>query len=409
MNQFLKVLKFELTNYFKNKSWIITTVVICLLSIVGLSIPTLIDFDNIFGSHESNDEKIVYALVDKNNIIEDKDILTSVFENSEWKIVNNTEDIKNLINNEEEKVEAGFVINSPTDYSYYVANSSFTDSNEEKFSSILSTIYRTNYLESKNLNAAEIESIYNTPINSNVEILGKDSVSNYFYSYALIFIIYMLIIMYGQLIAVSVTTEKSNRSIEVLVTSTSTNSLIFGKVIAGAIASIVQVGAIIGSALITYKLSSSSWEGALDRFLNIPAEVLITFAVFGILGFLLYSFIFGALGALVSKTEDISKSAGPLTFIFVIAFVLTFAGMYNVDGIMMKVLSYVPFSSCIAMFVRVAMGTVSYFEIIISAIISILTTGIVGVLAAKIYRLGTLRYGNPIKLSNAIKLIKKEK
>ncbi|NLK94113.1 MAG: ABC transporter permease [Clostridiales bacterium] len=409
MNQFLKVLKFELTNYFKNKSWIITTVVICLLSIVGLSIPTLIDFDNIFGSHESNDEKIVYALVDKNNIIEDKDILTSVFENSEWKIVNNTEDIKNLINNEEEKVEAGFVINSPTDYSYYVANSSFTDNNEEKFSSILSTIYRTNYLESKNLNAAEIESIYNTPINSNVEILGKDSVSNYFYSYVLIFIIYMLIIMYGQLIAVSVTTEKSNRSIEVLVTSTSTNSLIFGKVIAGAIASIVQVGAIIGSALITYKLSSSSWEGALDRFLNIPAEVLITFAVFGILGFLLYSFIFGALGALVSKTEDISKSAGPLTFIFVIAFVLTFAGMYNVDGIMMKVLSYVPFSSCIAMFVRVAMGTVSYFEIIISAIISILTTGIVGVLAAKIYRLGTLRYGNPIKLSNAIKLIKKEK
>lgn len=409
MNQFLKVLKFELTNYFKNKSWIITTVVICLLSIVGLSIPTLIDFDYIFGSHESNDEKIVYALVDKNNIIEDKDILTSVFENSEWKIVNNTEDIKNLINNEEEKVEAGFVINSPTDYSYYVANSSFTDSNEEKFSSILSTIYRTNYLESKNLNAAEIESIYNTPINSNVEILGKDSVSNYFYSYVLIFIIYMLIIMYGQLIAVSVTTEKSNRSIEVLVTSTSTNSLIFGKVIAGAIASIVQVGAIIGSALITYKLSSSSWEGALDRFLNIPAEVLITFAVFGILGFLLYSFIFGALGALVSKTEDISKSAGPLTFIFVIAFVLTFAGMYNVDGIMMKVLSYVPFSSCIAMFVRVAMGTVSYFEIIISAIISILTTGIVGVLAAKIYRLGTLRYGNPIKLSNAIKLIKKEK
>ena len=51
----------------------------------------------------------------------------------------------------------------------------------------------------------------------------------------------------------------------------------------------------------------------------------------------------------------------------------------------------------------------SVHKIILSAIISILTTGIVGVLAAKIYRLGTLRYGNPIKLSNAIKLIKKEK
>ena len=67
----------------------------------------------------------------------------------------------------------------------------------------------------------------------------------------IVFIVYMKDIMYGQMIAVSVATEKSNRSIEVLVTSTSSNSLIFGKVIAGAVAGITQVALILSAALIT--------------------------------------------------------------------------------------------------------------------------------------------------------------
>ena len=84
---------------------------------------------------------------------------------------------------------------------------------------------------------------------SETMILGKDSAMNYWYTYALIFILYFLIIFYGQMIAVSVTTEKSNRAIEILVTSVDSNSLIFGKVLAGAIGGIVQAGVILGSAL----------------------------------------------------------------------------------------------------------------------------------------------------------------
>ena len=77
--------------------------------------------------------------------------------------------------------------------------------------------------------------------------------------------------------------------------------------------------------------------------------------------------------------------------------------LQNPDGILMKVCSYLPFSSYSAMFVRIGMGTVAPWEIVLSAIILFASTLGAGWLAAKIYRMGTLRYGNPIKFTHAIK------
>ncbi|MCB6423263.1 hypothetical protein, partial [[Clostridium] scindens] len=81
----------------------------------------------------------------------------------------------------------------------------------------------------------------------------------------------------------------------------SPNALIFGKVIAGAIAGVIQTAIMLGSFLIAYQLNADVWDHMLDKFLDIPGLVLITFALFGILGYLLFSFLFGAIGALCSK------------------------------------------------------------------------------------------------------------
>lgn len=412
MKQFFTVLKFELGNYFKNKSYLITTILFSLLLIVGLSVPSFINIpalsgkDKVESNEKEDEEKIVFAIYDKDNVIADNEYLKKAFEDVEWENVNSRKEVEDLIN--EDKADAGFVVNSLTDYSYLVQNSSFSDENQPIFESVLSRVYREDYLKDKNISVDEMDALYNMPIESNVEILGKDSVKNYIYTYALIFILYFMIIMYGQLIATSVTSEKSNRAIEVLVTSTSSNSLIFGKVIAGAIASFIQMGLIIGSGLVSYKINRDSWNGLLDMVFDIPSNVLLTFAVFGMLGYLLYTFIFGALGALVSKTEDIGKSAGNISMIYVIVFMLTMFNLTKPDGMIIKVMSFIPFSSCNAMFVRVAMGTVPTIEIIISLVLLIASIVIVGFLGAKIYRMATLMYGNPIKLSNAIKWLKKE-
>lgn len=416
MKQFLTVLKFELSNYFKKKSFIISTVIIALVMIVGLSIPNFIDMSSILPTSDENETKVEevaeedktdFAIYDENNTIPNKEILNAYFPNSNWKVVKNQSELNKLVENED--VEAGFNIDSLTKYDYVVQNTKFDDENKSIFDEVLKNIYREKEITSKGMDFKKVDKIYNTQIVSNVEILGKDSANNYFYAYILIFIIYMMIIMYGQLIAMGITAEKSNRAIEVLVTSTNTNNLIFGKVIAGAIASIAQVGIIMSSTFIAYKANSEVWNGMLDNVFKIPSELLATFAIFGILGYLFYSFIYGALGALVSKTEDIGTSVGPITMIFVIVFFISIFGLTNGDSIVLKVCSYIPFASPMTMIVRVATGAVTSAEFIISALILIVSTVLAGMGGAKIYRMATLMYGNPIKLRNALKWIKSER
>ncbi len=404
MKQFFTVLNFEFNNYFKNKSYLLTTILISALLIVGLSIPGFFNSSNIFSN--SDDNKNTILIYDKNNTLDNIDVLKPYFTSLDLESASSESEARDKVENND--VNAAFIINSFDDYTYLVCNSDFDDNNQQLYEQAISKVFRDNYLTSQGLNAEEIESLFNIQLNSNVEILGKDSVNNFAYTYALIFIIYFVIIAYGQLIATSITSEKSNRAIEVLVTSTNTNSLIFGKVIAGTIASLIQVGIIIASGLLTYKANSDAWDNKLDMLFNIPNEVLICFALFGLLGFLFYSFIFGTLGALVSKTEDISKSVMPITTIFVVVFMLVIFNLTNVDGTLMKALSYIPFSSLIAMFTRSAMGTVTVPEISLSLAILAASTILVGLLASKIYKRATLMYGNPIKLTKALKWIRKD-
>lgn len=413
MKDFFIVLKFELMGFLKNKSFIISTLIICLLLAVGLSIPTIKDT---FFSSSSEDKPILEDPADEaygdgkyGYIVEDKDAV-------------NIEDIKtnffggqlveaDTIEELEKKVKsgdfkAGFRIQSPVKYEYIVENNEMMDFNEGAFQDALVKAYRIKEFGNRGIGYDDVEKLINPSIESQTKILGKDSAKNYLYTYVLVFGLYFVIILYGQLIATSVASEKSNRAMEVLVTSTKTTNLIFGKVLGGALAGIIQFGLVMLTGGIAYKLNAAAWNNKLDFIFKIPGSVLLTFSIFGILGYLFYSFIFGALGALVSRTEDISASATPVTIVFVIVFMISMMGMQNTESVVLKVASFIPLSSFMAMFVRVSMGSVSTFEILVSLGILALSTGLIGLLASKIYRMGTLMYGNPIKLKNAIKIMR---
>ena len=423
MKQFFNVLSFELSNYFKNKGYMITTILFSIILVIGLSLPSFFDMSKLIpqlapissedpSSSVTPDEvidenKANYVIVDNNNILPDLNTLETAFTNSSWTKVNSTAEAENIIKAGD--AEAGFILESLNKYSYLVDNSGFTDTNQMIFENLLSSLNQQTYAIEHNLDINDLQSVIYPSFESDVTILGKDSANNFFYVYIFIFAMYMMILLYGQLIAVSVTSEKSNRAIEVLVTSASSNSLIFGKVIAAALASFLQVGIILASGMITYSLNSKAWNGILDGVFKVPSNILLTFILFGAIGYLFYSFIFGALGSLVSKTEDISSSIGPITMIFVIVFFISMFGLTNSDSLLIKIASFIPFSSSMTMLIRVAMGTVSNLEIIISFIILLISTILTALGAAKIYRLGTLIYGNPIKLRNALKWFKKEK
>ena len=278
-----------------------------------------------------------------------------------------------------------------------------------QFEQVLTALNQMVYCSTNNLDYEEIMTAFNPQINSETVVLGKDMGANYMYCYILIIIIFMIIIFYGVMVATSVTQEKSNRTIEVLVTSADTKILFFGKVLAGTIAALCQAGVLMLAVVGAYKINQSVWGGILDMLLDIPADVIVTYALFGLGGVLFYTFIYGAFGALVSKTEDLNKSVGSIQMVIMVVYFVTLLQLGNIDGTAMNVLSYLPFSSYSAMFARVAMGNVAVWEIVVSFIILVGGIIAVGIAGSSIYRMGTLRYGNPIKITTAIKSLCKKK
>ena len=101
MKQFFNVLSFELSNYFKNKGYLITTILISILLILGLSLPSLFDMSKLIPQLSSNNSEITenieekneskdktnYVIMDTNNIISDKSVLETAFPNSNWTII----------------------------------------------------------------------------------------------------------------------------------------------------------------------------------------------------------------------------------------------------------------------------------------------------------------------------------
>lgn len=421
MKKFLLVLEFELKEYLRNKAFVITTLVIAILGAGVLFLPSLVDMSKYLPvppkngeaqleeeeetEEETEEVQIDYYISDANRIVPEE-LIIEIFGEGTYQYVEESQ-IKEAIENE--TIKAGFVLRSLDEMDYYVLNKGMMDMESQMMESALVTAGQLDYCKKHNIEFEELNSIYNKEIIVNEKILGKDTESNFWYCYAFEILVFMMIVLYGQMIAVSVTTEKSNRSIEVLVTSTTPTSLLFGKVIAGAIASVMQVGIVLICILGSYQINREAWGGSLDMIFNIPAEVIVTFAFFGLGGFLFYAFLHGAMGALVSKTEDISKAVSGLMIVIMVVYMLSLMQLSNVDGIIIRVLSFLPVSSYSAMFARIAMGSVSMAEVIISGIILIVSIIGAGWIGALIYRMGTLRYGNPIKLSKLLKEIKNEK
>lgn len=406
MKNILTILKFELKNYFGSKSYMISTILLAVLCAGIMFAPRVIDaFTG--GSDEkeekeqtSEEDKDVYAYFDEAGVM-DMELLAQIYPDVQFEACQNADDVKMLV--EEQTAKVGYVVHNVIDYDYYVYNKGLYDDYTSIFNEYLSMLVKKQYCEANQLDFEEMINLDSVMIQSEEVVLGKDSTSNYWYCYILVIVVFMLIVMYGMTIATGVANEKGNRSIEILVTTTSSRYLLFGKVLAGTVATFFQVGLIMLALLGSYHLNEEYWGGIMAAILNIPANVLVAFAVFGLGGFLFYAFMYGALGALVSKVEDLQKTAGTAQMVVMIVYFVVLLNLENVDGIIIKVCSYLPISSYSAMFARVAMGDVATWEIVLSAVLLYVSVIGMGILGGKIFRNSTLRYGNPIKLSRALK------
>lgn len=402
MKSFLVVLEFELRSYFKNKVYLISTLVLALLIGGGLTVPRIIDYFK--DGEESGTSTTLYAYYDEVGLVSDESVLEMSFEDSVWQRTESIDELKTLVENEE--VSAGFVIDSDSHYDYYVLNTSIMDFSNQQFGAVMTALVQNRWLVENNIDTQAFYALKNFQVASSEVVLGKDGASNYGYTYILIMALYMMVLLYGQNIAVAIASEKGNRAVEILATSASSYALIFGKIIAGALAGIIQFAILIAVAIGAYQLNSAYWGGALDFLFNIPGSILTSFAVFGFFGYLLYAFMFGMIGAMAQKSEDVNSTSTPISIIYILAFMATYMAIMMNNETLMTIVSFVPFSSFMGMFSRMAMMEVPFFEVLLSLVILIVSTGIIGILAAKIYRTGLLMYGNKITFKSIFKQMK---
>lgn len=410
MKQFGKILKFELKYYLKNKVFVGVTIFLVLL------IAAVMFFPRISAMFEKGDvtdtpTDLPVMLVKADDPAQTEMVRETFAAAFTGYDVQSTDaeigDITGKITSED--VECAFVMTGPTSYTYYVNNLSMYDSNSAIADEVLQQIYQMNAMINGGMTAEQAGEVMSIQITGEVESLGKDQFQNFFYTYIMIFALYMVILLYGQMVATNVATEKSSRAMEVLITSAKPNSMMFGKVLASCIAGLVQLVAVFGSALVFYNLNKSYWGDNMivDSIFNIPPELFVYMLVFFILGFLIYAFMFGAVGSTASKLEDINTSVMPITMLFIIAFFVVMFSMASgsIDNTLMTVCSYIPFTSPMAMFTRICMSTVPLYEILISVAILIGSTLGIGFLAAKIYRVGVLMYGTTPKFGAILKAV----
>lgn len=413
MKQFFTIFKYELKNFFKNKAFVGTTIFFVAILALVMFFPRITESFDIGFDDKSEDEKEIMLIVAEND--EQAKLIAENFAPAfpEYKVMAHGEikSAKEMIVSEE--AYCAFDVRSLTSFTYYVNNYSISDMNMETAAEMMKNVYFIDSLMSAGVSPETAVEILSAPIEYTSESLGKDQVMNFFYAYIMIFALYMVILLYGQMVATNVASEKSSRAMELLITSAKPTAMMFGKVLSACLAGLTQLVAVFGSALLFFNINKDYWGGneIATMLLDIPPELVGFMLVFFLLGFLIYAFLFGAIGSMASKVEDINTMVTPVMLMFIFAFivVMTSMGSGSVDSGLMKFCSFFPFTSPMAMFTRIALSTIPAYQIIIS--VAILAISIVGVgfVSAKIYRMGVLLYGKPPKIKEIIKMLKNSK
>jgi ABC-2 type transport system permease protein len=227
-------------------------------------------------------------------------------------------------------------------------------------------------------------------------------------TYAMIILLFMAVMITGQLIATEITAEKSSRVMEIIVTSVSPLKQMWGKILGTFFVAIIQIVVLVGAFVINLTMPQNA--DSLEKLgidLSVLDTNLVIYAIlFYLAGFFLYATLFAAVGSIVSRTEDLGQAVMPITMITLVGFYIAMFGLTHPDHILIQVCQYIPFFSPFLMFLRIGLAEPAWWEIVLSVGILIASILAIGWLSAKIYRVGVLMYGKRPSVKEIIKAMK---
>ncbi|MFC4810574.1 ABC transporter permease [Paenibacillus sp. GCM10023250] len=227
--------------------------------------------------------------------------------------------------------------------------------------------------------------------------------------YVILFMLFMAIIISGQMIASEITAEKSSRVMEILITSVAPLKAMFGKILGMFLVVLAQLAIYIAVIVVNMTLPQNADKlGELGISLDKIDPVLLVYAIlFFLTGFFLFATLFAAVGSIVSRTEDLGQAVMPITMLSLAGFyICMFGGMNSPGSMLIKVSSYIPFFSPYAMVVRLGLSDPPIWQVWLSIAILAVTILASGWLSAKIYRAGVLMYGKKPSMKELFKAMR---
>jgi len=214
-------------------------------------------------------------------------------------------------------------------------------------------------------------------------------------AYAGLLLLYMAVLLYGNWMLSGVTEEKSNRVVEVLLSSVKPWQLLGGKIIGIGSLGIAQFAGTILVALLAVNLT-----GAID-LPSLNAALVANLVLWFVLGFLLFAVLYGAAGSLVSRMEDAQNVAFPLSMVAVAGFFVSIAALSDPDGPAAVIGTFIPFTAPFVVPVRAALGAIPAWQYVLAVIITLASIVGLVLVAGRIYAGGLLRFGTRVKLREA--------
>ncbi len=442
------IVKREYKNRVTQRSFIISTIVMLFLIIIGACVPTIIAY---FASTSNTQTKI--AVVNNANTIAGLhgDALSQYIQANlngtagtqatsattsgqstssgqpHFAVTTGTSD---AINSLQQKVKNGnlnilLVLDRTTNqdlrFTYYTNANSTDDAN---IAQVQTTAGQLNFLDKASrlgLTPAQTGSLFVQPgftvVNTGQNQDHRSAsaqLAGYLVAYAGIILIFMSVFLYGVSVATGVAEEKGSRIMEILVNAATPFQLMTGKIIGIGAAGLTQmacfvivgIGAFLLQTPLQAALTGHSGGGLSIDIASISTTLLLMLLLYFILGFSLYATLFAAMGALVKRQDEVQNAIQPLTWLFMIGYIASFIGISAPDATWIKVMSYIPFWTPTTMLMRLGAGTVAWWEIPLSIVLMLIATFVCALIAARIYRFGILMYGQKPGLRQLVKMIR---
>jgi ABC-type Na+ efflux pump permease subunit len=240
----------------------------------------------------------------------------------------------------------------------------------------------------------------NVPIDAGRPVDAQELASRSFLGIVFVVLIFITVVIYGMWVATGVAAEKSSRVMELMISAASPNQLLTGKVVGIGLAGLTQYAAIAVPALgalavqdrIAEAILGPTWASGAP-LVGLSPSLLLAYGVFFLLGFTLFALIYAAMGAFVSRPDDLQTLSLPLSLVAMAGYLSAIVALSGGGRGWTTLLSFVPPFSPFVMLARVLTGSVAVWELALSITLLVLAIVVVAAAAGRLYAAGVLLYG----------------